>query len=83
MATYRNRRCAGISSNAIIIAFNVQADAKARETLAREGVDLRLYDVIYNAIDDVRAALQGMLAEIREEVIGRCRVDDLQRQSHR
>ena len=66
------------ASNAIIIAFNVQADAKARETLAREGVDLRLYDVIYNAIDDVRAALQGMLApEIREEVIGRCRVDQI------
>ena len=66
------------ASDAIIIAFNVQADAKTRETLAREGVDLRLYDVIYNAIDDVRAALQGMLApEIREEVIGRCRVDQI------
>ncbi len=66
------------ASDAIIIAFNVQADAKARETLAREGVDMRLYDVIYNAIDDVRAALQGMLApEIREEVIGRCRVDQI------
>ena len=66
------------ASDAIIIAFNVQADSKARETLAREGVDLRLYDVIYNAIDDVRAALQGMLApEIREEVIGRCRVDQI------
>jgi translation initiation factor IF-2 len=66
------------ASDAIIIAFNVQADAKARETLAREGVDLRLYDVIYNAIDDVHAALQGMLApEIREEVIGRCRVDQI------
>ena len=66
------------ASDAIIIAFNVQADAKARETLAREGVDLRLYDVIYNAIDDVRAALQGMRApEIREEVIGRCRVDQI------
>ena len=66
------------ASDAIIIAFNVQAEAKARETLAREGVDMRLYDVIYNAIDDVRAALQGMLApEIREEVIGRCRVDQI------
>ena len=66
------------ASDAIIIAFNVQADAKTRETLAREGVDLRLYDVIYNAIDDVRAALLGMLApEIREEVIGRCRVDQI------
>ena len=66
------------ASDAIIIAFNVQADAKTRETLVREGVDLRLYDVIYNAIDDVRAALQGMLApEIREEVIGRCRVDQI------
>jgi translation initiation factor IF-2 len=66
------------ASDAIIIAFNVQADVKARETLAREGVDLRAYDVIYNAIDDVRDALQGMLApEIREEVIGRCRVDQI------
>lgn len=64
------------ASDAIIIAFNVQADAKAREVRVREGVDLRMYDVIYNAIDDVRAALQGLLApEIREEVIGRCRVD--------
>jgi translation initiation factor IF-2 len=66
------------ASDAIIIAFNVQTDVKARETLAREGVDLRAYDVIYNAIDDVRDALQGMLApEIREEVIGRCRVDQI------
>jgi translation initiation factor IF-2 len=66
------------ASDAIIIAFNVTADAKAREARSREGVDMRLYDVIYNAIDDVKAALEGMLApEIREEVIGHARVDKI------
>ena len=50
-----------LASNAIVIGFNVRPDAKARELAEREGVDMRLYRVIYDAIDDVKAALSGML----------------------
>ena len=57
------------ASNAIIIAFNVQADAVARDTIEHEKVDMRKYSVIYNAIDDVEAAMKGMLEPIYEEVI--------------
>ena len=56
------------ASNAIIIAFNVQADAVARDTIEHEKVDMRSYSVIYNAIDDVEAAMKGMLEPIYEEV---------------
>ena len=49
------------ASNAIIIGFNVRPDATAKETADREGVDIRLYRVIYNAIEDVEAAMKGML----------------------
>ena len=63
------------ASDAIIVGFNVQMDAKARETRSSEGVDVRLYDVIYNALDDVKAAMEGLLdAEIREEVLGHLEV---------
>ena len=59
------------ASNAIIIAFNVRANGKAREVAKRDGVDIRYYSVIYNVIDDVKAALQGMLSpEARENFIG-------------
>lgn len=54
--------------NAIIIGFNVRPDPKARERAAREGVDIRFYSVIYNAIDDVEASLTGMLKPEYEEV---------------
>ncbi len=57
------------ASNAIIIAFNVQADAVARDTIEHEKVDMRSYSVIYNAIDDVEAAMKGMLEPIYEEVV--------------
>ena len=57
------------ASNAIIIAFNVQADAVARDTIEHEKVDLRTYNVIYNAIDDVENAMKGMLEPIYEEVV--------------
>jgi len=57
------------ASNAIIIAFNVQADAVARDTIEHEKVDMRRYSVIYNAIDDVEAAMKGMLEPIYEEVV--------------
>ena len=55
------------ASNAIIIGFNVRPDATAKEIAEREGVDLRLYRVIYNAIEDVEAAMKGMLDPVFEE----------------
>lgn len=55
------------ASNAIIIGFNVRPDATAKETAEREGVDVRLYRVIYNAIEDVEAAMKGMLEPVFEE----------------
>lgn len=54
--------------NAIVIGFNVRPDAKARERSAREGVDIRFYSVIYNAIDDVEQSLKGLLKPEFEEV---------------
>ncbi|GAB3617874.1 hypothetical protein GCM10027416_24310 [Okibacterium endophyticum] len=54
--------------NAIIIGFNVRPDTKARERASREGVDIRFYSVIYNAIDDVESSLKGMLKPEYEEV---------------
>ena len=57
------------ASNAIIIGFNVRPDATAKETAEREGVDIRLYRVIYSAIEDVEAAMKGMLDPIFEEKV--------------
>ncbi|MBT2485557.1 MULTISPECIES: translation initiation factor IF-2 [unclassified Microbacterium] len=54
--------------NAIIVGFNVRPDTKARERAAREGVDIRFYSVIYNAIDEVESSLKGMLKPEYEEV---------------
>jgi translation initiation factor IF-2 len=54
--------------NAIIIGFNVRPDTKARERAAREGVDVRFYSVIYNALDDIESSLKGMLKPEFEEV---------------
>ena len=63
------------TSNAIIIGFNVRPDSTAKATAEREGVDLRLYRVIYDAIADVEAAMKGMLDPIYEEkVIGHAEV---------
>ncbi len=63
------------ASNAIIIGFNVRPDATAKETAEREGVDVRLYRVIYNAIEDVQAAMKGMLDPVFEEkVLGHAEV---------
>ena len=59
------------TSNAIIIGFNVRPDATAKATAEREGVDIRLYRVIYQAIEDIEAAMKGMLDPVFEEkVIG-------------
>ena len=57
------------TSNAIIIGFNVRPDGTAKETADREGVDMRLYKVIYNAIEDVEVAMKGMLDPIFEEKV--------------
>ena len=63
------------ASNAIIIGFNVRPDAIAKDTAEREGVDVRLYRVIYNAIEDVQAAMKGMLDPVYEEkVLGHAEV---------
>ncbi len=59
------------ASNAVIIGFHVRASQQARKLAEDEGVEIKLYQVIYDAIDDVRASLQGMLKpEIEEQVIG-------------
>ena len=71
-----------IASEAIIIAFNVRADANAKKLAENEGVDLRYYSIIYEAIDQVKAAMQGMLSpEVREEIIGLAEVREVFRSS--
>jgi translation initiation factor IF-2 len=66
------------TSSAIIIGFHVRPDADARNVAEHEGVDIRLYDVIYEAIEDVRAALEGLLApEEREVLLGAAEVRQL------
>ncbi len=63
------------ASNAIIIGFNVRPDPMAKTTADKENVDMRLYKVIYNAIEDVEAAMKGMLDPIFEEkVLGHAEV---------
>ncbi|HYR25805.1 MAG TPA: translation initiation factor IF-2, partial [Aquabacterium sp.] len=60
-----------IASKAVIIGFNTRADSNARKVAENNGVDLRYYNIIYDAVDDVKAAMGGMLApEQREEIIG-------------
>ncbi|MBF0286318.1 MAG: translation initiation factor IF-2 [SAR324 cluster bacterium] len=66
------------ASDAIIIGFNTSLDAKAKTVNNREGVDIRLYNVIYDAIEDVTKALEGLLKPtLRDEVIGRCEVREI------
>jgi translation initiation factor IF-2 len=63
------------TANAIVVGFNVRPNANARELAEREGVDIRLYRVIYDAIDDVKAALSGMLKpEERESILGEAEI---------
>jgi translation initiation factor IF-2 len=67
-----------IASNAVIIGFNVRADVQARRVAENNGIDMHFYNVIYDAIDDVKAAMSGMLApEKREEVIGMVEVREV------
>jgi translation initiation factor IF-2 len=66
------------ASHAVIIGFNVRADAAARSAIKESGVDVRYYSIIYEAIDDVKAALSGMLApEIREQIVGLAEVKEV------
>jgi translation initiation factor IF-2 len=63
------------ASNAIIIGFNVQADVSARRMAEKEGVDIRLYEIIYRMTEDIEKALKGMLEpKTKEKVIGRAQV---------
>ena len=63
------------SSNAIIVGFNVRPDATARDSAARQNVDMRMYRVIYDAIDEIEAAMKGMLApKYQEAVLGHAEV---------
>ena len=60
-----------LTAGAVVIGFRVRPDAGARQSSSREAVDIQVYDVIYEAVDDVRAALEGLLApERRESVLG-------------
>ena len=59
------------ASNALIIGFNVRANAQARDMAHRDGVDIRYYSIIYTVVDDVKKALEGMLTpELREKILG-------------
>ena len=66
------------ASNAVIIGFNVRADSAARAAIKESNVDVRYYSIIYEAIDDVKAALSGLLApEIRENIVGLAEVKEV------
>jgi translation initiation factor IF-2 len=66
------------ASNAVIIGFNVRADGAARAAIKESGVDVRYYSIIYEAIDDVKAAVSGLLApEIRENIVGLAEVKEV------
>ena len=67
-----------LTAGAVVIGFNVRADASARKVAEREEVEIRYYSVIYNLLDDVKQALSGMLSpEIREEIVGIAQVKDV------
>ncbi|WP_203143145.1 translation initiation factor IF-2 [Marinobacter mangrovi] len=67
-----------LATGSVLFGFNVRADASAKRLVEQEGVDLRYYSIIYNMIDDVRAALTGMLApEFREDIVGIADVRDV------
>ena len=71
-----------VTSNAIVIGFNVRADATARRVIEEHGLDLRYYSIIYEVIDDVKKAISGLLSPlIKEEIIGLAEVKDVFRSS--
>jgi len=66
------------ASNAILVGFNVRADASARRVIEAESLDLRYYSVIYHLIDEVKAAMSGMLSpELKQQIIGLAEVRDV------
>ena len=66
------------TSNSMIIGFRVRPSTKARKNAEQRGIDIRAYDVIYDAVDEVRAALEGMLApQKKEEILGSAEVKDI------
>jgi translation initiation factor IF-2 len=71
-----------LASGAAIFGFNVRADVAAKKLIEDEGIDLRYYSIIYELIDDVKAAISGLLSpEIRETILGVARVQDVFRSS--
>lgn len=67
-----------VASNAILVGFNVRADVPARKVIETESIDLRYYSVIYSLIEEVKAAMSGMLApEFKQEIIGLAQVRDV------
>jgi translation initiation factor IF-2 len=66
------------ASNAVIIGFNVRPDGRVAEIAEKEGVDIKLYDIIYNVIADIKAAMEGLLDPVYKEVVqGRAEVREL------
>lgn len=71
-----------LASNAIVLGFNVRADATARKLAENEGIDLRYYSIIYDLIDQVKSALSGMLApEYQEQILGLAEIREVFRSS--
>lgn len=67
-----------MASRSVVIGFNVRADASARKLIDAEGIDLRYYSIIYDVIDDVKAAMSGLLSpEVREQVTGVAEVKEV------
>jgi translation initiation factor IF-2 len=67
-----------LASGAILMGFNVRADATARRLIEEKGIDLHYYSIIYEAIDEVKKAISGMLApEIKEQIVGLAEVRDV------
>jgi translation initiation factor IF-2 len=66
------------ASNAIIIGFNVRPEVKAQNMAEKEGVDIRLYNIIYNAVDDIRKAMEGLLEPVyKEKYLGRAEIREV------
>jgi translation initiation factor IF-2 len=67
-----------VASNAVIIGFNVRADSAARKIIEHQGVDVHYYNVIYSAVEEVKAAMSGMLSpQIKEQMLGLAEVRDV------
>jgi len=67
-----------LASRAVVIGFNVRADASARKLVDEEGIDLRYYSVIYDLVDDIKKAIGGMLSpEVREQIVGIAEVKEV------